>query len=363
MSTRCSRVRSFRQFVAAVNLSLAAAVVPVLRADDRASAPLQVTIERAPFRIRDAASYDIPLKLQAVRQVTLVALVDGVVQPYRVKPGEKLASQTELLRLDGRARQLEIERAAAALQAAQQEVEKGGPAARVAVAKADLALAELRMEQTLTRMPWDGAVLDIHVVDGQFVRAGDPLVTVADQTKVVVDVPIDRTTSKVGDRIEVKVEDLTVQGELTVIRPLSARLDPLRSLFQSIASGLVVIDNADGRFLPGQTVYSALIPRHPVGDAPAAAILNADDGQRKVQVIRDGIVRDVPVQLLGQMGEQHVWISGRFAADDQLILSTSEPLPDGTLVTLKSVVDVQGLPQGRPGTPPPARPRAYDQDL
>lgn len=338
-----------------VCLSVAAA------ADDDARGPLQVIIERAPFQIRNPATYDVPLKLQPVRQVTLVALVEGIVQPFRVQVGEKVPSQSELLRLDSRARQLEVDRAAAALQAAQQEQEKGGAPARVAVAQAELALAQLRLEQTITRIPWDGVILEIHVAEGQFVRAGDPLVTVADPSKVVVEVPIDRRTMKVGDLVDVKVEEVAAQGVLTAIRPLPERLDSLRGLFQSVAAGLVVLDNADGRFLPGQTCYSPLIPRHPVGEAPVAAIVNTEEGGRKVQVIRDGVIRDIPVQLLGQVGEEYVWITGRFSPEDQLILRTSEPLPDGTLVTPKNVVDAQGLPATSPATQPsPPRRRPGD---
>lgn len=330
-------------------------------ADDNARSPLQVIIERAPFQIRDPATYDVPLKLRPIRQVTLVALVEGIVQPFRLKVGEKVQSQSELLRLDSRVQQLEVDRAAAALQAAQQEQEKGGAPARVAVAQAELALAQLRLEQTLLRMPWDGLVLEIHVAEGKFVRAGDPLVTVADPTKLTVEVPIDRRAVKEGDRVELKVEEVSAQGVLTAIRPLPERLDPLRGLFQSVAAGIVVLDNADGRFLPGQTCYSPLIPRHPVGEAPAAAIANTEQGGRKVQVIRDGVIRDIPVQLLGQVGEEYVWISGRFSPDDQLILRTSEPLPDGTLVTPRNVVDAQGAPATTPAAPrPPTRPRTGD---
>ena len=312
---------------------------------------VQVVIERAPFSIRPAATYDIPLRLQSIREIQLVALVDGLVLPFRVKPGEKVAKQTELLRLDSRSQQLEVDRAGALLQAAKDEADKGGSKARIDVAQKELELAQLRLEQTLTRMPWDGVVYDVHVAEGQFVRAGDPLVTVADPTKLFVDAPVERSSAKVGDSIDLKVEELTVPGKLIAVMPLSARLDPLRGLFQSVASGRIEVDNAEGRFVPGQTVYSPMIPRQPVGEAPTAAVANADDGGRKVQVIRDGMIRDVPVQLLGQVGEEHVWVSGRFAEADQLILRTSEPLPDGTLVTPKNFSD-HGM------TPPSANPAA-----
>jgi multidrug efflux pump subunit AcrA (membrane-fusion protein) len=320
---------------------------PVVVGDDA----VQVTIERTPFTVRPATSYDIPLRLQATKEVQLVALVDGVVLAYRVKPGEKAAAQTELMRLDGRAMQLEVDRAAAALEAAKQDREKGGAPARVDVAQKELEIVQLRLEQSVTRMPWDGVIYRIHVVEGQFVRAGDPLVTVADPARLFVEAPVDRTTAQPGQGVDLKVEEVTVQGELTAVMPLSDRLDPLRGLFESVASGRVELDNTGGRFLPGQTVYSPMIPRQPVGEAPTAAISNTEEGGRKVQVIRDGMIRDVAVELLGQVGENHVWVSGRFGTHDELVLRTSEPLVDGTLVTPRGLAE-----QGSRKTTPAATP-------
>lgn len=329
---------------------------PIGTAGQGSGDALQVVIERAPFVVRPAASYDVPLKLSPVREIAVVALVDGLVQPIRAKVGDRVAAQTELLRLDARLRQIELDRAAAALRAAEQEVAGGGAAARVDVAKKDVELAQFRLEQTVVRMPWDGVVYGIHVTEGQYVRAGDPLVTIADPSRVFVDAPIDRGQVKVGDSIELRVEESTVQGRLAAILPLSERLDPLRGLFQSVASGRVELDNADGKLLPGQTVYSPLIPRQPVGEVPTAALSNTDAGGRKVQVIRDGVIRDVPVQLLGQVGEDHIWVSGRFGTEDQLILQTSEPLPDGTLVTPKALTGGGGTPRTPAGAPNNATP-------
>ncbi|MEZ6067471.1 MAG: HlyD family efflux transporter periplasmic adaptor subunit [Planctomycetaceae bacterium] len=245
-----------------------------LRADDEA---LQVTIERAPFIVRPAASYDIPLKLVPARQVTIVALGDGLVQPVRVKPGDKVTTQSELVRLDGRILALEVERATAAVQLAKEQVGLGGAGALRDVAEKDLELAKLRLDQSISRMPWDGVVLAVHAAEGAFVRWGDPLVTVADPTMLFVDVPINRAEVAVGEDVELKVEDVTVLGKLAAVQPLAERLDPLRSLFASIASGRVEIDNAEGRYIIGQTVYSPMIPRHPVGEVPTAAISNAAD--------------------------------------------------------------------------------------
>jgi hypothetical protein len=66
-----------------------------------------------------------------------------------------------------------------------------------------------------------------------------------------------------------------------------------------------------------------------------------------VQVIRDGFVRDVKVELLGQMGEDYVFVSGRFGLTDELVLKSSEPLLDGSRVM------AQGQSQGAGSSPEP----------
>jgi hypothetical protein len=98
-------------------------------------------------------------------------------------------------------------------------------------------------------------------------------------------------------------------------------------------------------------VYSDLIPRHPVVESPTAAIGNSADGQRKVQVIREGFVRDVPVQLLGQSGDTHVFVTGRFGPTDELVVKSSAELLDGTRVvqaTEDPVAGASGMSGGRP---------------
>jgi hypothetical protein len=43
-------------------------------------------------------------------------------------------------------------------------------------------------------------------------------------------------------------------------------------------------------------------------------------------------VRDVPVELLGQVGPDRIYVSGPFRNDDELIVRSSRELPDGTRV-------------------------------
>jgi RND family efflux transporter MFP subunit len=298
----------------------------------------QAVIERLPLVLRDPVTYQTLLHLEPAVSIEVVAPIDGVVGSIPVEVGEKYAKQTEAARLESTERQLELDRAKAAFQAAQLESEAADAAmqpvaaARLDVAKAELRLAEYHLEQAVLRIPFDGTVTAVHVVPGQFVRAGQPVLTVADLTKLAVDVPVDRNQVQAGAPLELKIEATTAQGTVESIEPLHERFNPLRALFVSVATARVVIDNPGDKFSNGQTVHSDLIPKHPVTEIPTLALGNTPEGERRVQVIREGFVRDVGVVLLGQEGDEYVYVSGRFGPTDELVVKSSQELLDGMRV-------------------------------
>src|SRR5690606_29404019 len=150
------------------------------------------------------------------RSIDVVARTDGIVSTVLIESGEEAREQAEIMRLDSRERQLEMDRARAAFQAAQvrqraasqaeQGTEKELADLQLQIAKADLDLAEHRLDQTILRAPVGGTVQTVHVVEGQFVRAGDPVATLVDTSQLSVQIPIEREGTKVGDAIEIRVE-------------------------------------------------------------------------------------------------------------------------------------------------------------
>jgi hypothetical protein len=144
-----------------------------------------------------------------------------------------------------------------------------------------------------------------------------------------VEIPVDRAAADNGKTFGLKIEQDDVDGKIDAVLPLPSKFEPLRELFDSIASVQVLIDNTSGKFKVGQTVYVPLIPRQPVVEVQNPAIGNLSDGQRKVQVVRQLVVRDIPVKLLGQVGSSRIFVSGPFAEGDEIIYETSHQLGDG----------------------------------
>ncbi|MGQ0635340.1 MAG: efflux RND transporter periplasmic adaptor subunit [Planctomycetaceae bacterium] len=300
----------------------------------------EVVIKREAVRLIDPRTYRAPMQLRAARSLELTAPVDGYVRGVASKPQQKVTQQAEILRLDDRRAALVVKGCKARLHAAQIErrlAQNKADAdlvslaeARIEAAQAELELAELAAEQMIVRAPFAGEIERLSVVEGQFVRAGESLATLVDASKLSVEVPVERAAAAAGRPIEIKVEETPVKATAGSLLPLNPRFDSLRELLISPASAQVTIDNSEGRFAPGQTVYSDLIPLAPVALVSSATISNLPDGNRKLQVLRDNVVRDLTVRILGKVGAEGVFVSGRFSEGDEVIISSTRSLPDGT---------------------------------
>ncbi len=292
-------------------------------------APQEVKIDRIAVTLKYPETYKTFLSLAPIKTIVVPAQADGPVGSVLVnKPNDIIKAQAELVRIKSEERLLEQRIIEAELEAAKASKDEK----QIDIATKKLALAEFRVDQTIVRSPIDGEISKIHVTPGEYVRTGQPLVSVIVTSQLVVDVPVERNSVKPGEAFQITIEDKSVSGKIESILPVTEQFQNLQELFVSVAIARVVIDNGNGALSPGQAVISNMIPRHPVMEVANSAVKNGAEGQRKVQVIRDGFVKDLPIELHGQVGETHVFVSGRIAATDELIVSSSEELADGTWV-------------------------------
>ncbi|RLS45637.1 MAG: HlyD family efflux transporter periplasmic adaptor subunit [Planctomycetota bacterium] len=332
-----------------------------------ASAGDQVIVKAQASRILDPHKYRVSLAVEPLQTITLSAPFDGVVKQAQGKSNSKIQPQGEIVRLDTTVPKLNVARAEGALKVATFDQKQAGDKdenlkavlqAKVDIAKAEVDLAKHYLDSCSVRSPFAGELQRLLVGEGQFVRAGDPVAIVVDVSKVKVEVPVERSVAEQGKSFSVKIEANEVEGKIDAVLPLHTRFDALRELFESVASAVIVIDNGDGRLRPGQTVYVPLVPRQPVTEVPTSAIGNLSDGQRKVQVIRQSIVRDVPVTLMGSVGSTRLFVSGPFAEGDEVIYEASHQLGDA--FQLKHAAAAAGTtagattPGGEPAKPKPA---------
>jgi multidrug efflux pump subunit AcrA (membrane-fusion protein) len=298
----------------------------------------QVLVKREAATLIDPDKYRVHLALAPYHQVLLSAPCDGIVRQIPVKANAQVRAQGELIRIENTIQKLALAKAQADFKAATIEQKLADKkdeniaalaAAKLEGAKAALDLAQHFFDQTTVRTPINGEVLRVLVVEGEYVRIGQPLIEIGDAARLKVEIPADRHAVEPGKTYPIKVESSDVQGKVDAVLPLSAGFNPLRDLFESIASAVIVLDNADGKYKMGQTVYVPLIPRHPVVEVPSSAIANSPDGTRRVQTLRQGMVRDLPVILMGAVGSSRLFVAGPFANGDEVIYETSHQLPDG----------------------------------
>jgi len=304
------------------------------------SSELEVIIKREALKLTDPRTYRVSMHLEAVKTIELTAPVDGYIRTVSAKPGQKLKAQGEAVRLDDARAALVLRRARANVQAAQIEKKLAQAKndadltalaeARLDAAQADFDLAQFEADQLVVRGPFNGEVQRVYVVEGQYVRAGEKLATFIDSSRLQVEVPVERSSAPSGSNVEIKVEETPVKARVESVVSLAPKFDALRELTISPASALVSVDNSAGKFFAGQTVYSEMIPLTPVALVPSACVSNVSDGNRQVQVLRDNVIRNLPVKILAKVGTESVFVSGRFNEGDEVIVSSSRELADGT---------------------------------
>ncbi|MFN9196868.1 MAG: efflux RND transporter periplasmic adaptor subunit [Planctomycetaceae bacterium] len=322
--------------------------------NEKSAAPLpQVIVRREAVQLLPPDGYRIRLSLESARAVELVAPSDGIVRVISAREGEAVREKTEVIRLDDTRQQLMVRRAKARLKAAQAEKAQADGArlaileARVDEAEAEVALATYDAEEAVVRTPFGGTLERLRVVEGEFVKAGQKLARLVDSRQLQVEAPVDRSLIQVGGQMEIQVEGSAVVAKVLALLPLEERFAAVSQLVESPAQAVLLIENETGKLRPGQTVQSLLLPRDPVTAVSVAAVGNQPDGTRRVQVLRDGVVRNLPVQVHGRAGGDAVFVSGRFGATDEVIVATTRELADGT--PLRALAGTETAAGAKPG--------------
>ncbi len=310
----------------------------VTHAQTPATTP-ELIIKRQSLILIEPSRYQMAFSLKPSPYTEVAAPIDGTVQLINVQPGNEVRQQTELLRFDATRENYLLTRAKAALKTAMLRSESPSQSndklladSELEMAKAELQVAEYDLSKTILRAPIDGMVFRVLVGPGQFVKAGETLVTMGNTRKLSVEIPVDRNAVKAGDSIDILVEASKIPGRVETILPLNKEHEAIRDLVESAATALILIDNPTASYSAGQTVYSPIVPRHLIAEIPNASMANNPAGGRRVQVLREQVVTDIAIDVLGPVGPDNSFVTGAFANGDFLITSTSQPLVDGTMV-------------------------------
>lgn len=301
--------------------------------------PAERAIREAPrVVVADVVSRDIELEVETIgrivpwREVELAPEVSGRVQEVTVEIGVAVAAGEPLLRIDpGPYEDTLAERHAASLRAEARLEEARASLDRIevlrqrgaisereyeaAVATAGAAEADLRaaqaaqgrarrqLDDTTLRAPFAGTIVERNVDPGALVGPERPVVRLAQLDTVAVEVGLtERELLRARQARYAVIEAASLPGQVAggTIDGVSERADPQTGTYEV----RIRVDNRDEpRFLGGMVV-DVRIPWRRLADAtvvPAAAIVDTD-GDAHVFVVRDGLARRVPVEVVAREG-------------------------------------------------------------
>jgi RND family efflux transporter MFP subunit len=214
--------------------------------------------------------------------------------------------------------------------------------AAVDVAAASLAAAQVDVEYSKIIAPFDGVVTKRNFHPGEFIRSAVggvqlPMLTVSrvDLMRVVVQVPDrDLTLTNVGDPAIVNIDGLEGREFRGAVSRIADSENPTTRTMRVE----VDLPNPDGLLRQGMygRVTIALEPPSVHLTLPSACILERSGaGKGVVQVVRDGKVEKVDVELGSDNGAL-VEVRSGLGADDQVILRSGSPVEPGMTVAVRS---------------------------
>jgi len=204
--------------------------------------------------------------------------------------------------------------------------------AREVLASAQARLAEAREQfaEASLRAPFSGVVMDVHVEAGDFVSAGQPVLELADTTRLElrIELPAARAAAmNTGDTVPVLRSRDGAQrpGRVREIGgALPGRTQPV----------IIELEPGDEAWLPGEAVYAMVDGgATPALFVPLAAIVNPGTGISRVYRVNADRAEAVEIRP-GLLADGWVAVDGPLRAGDQVIVAGQATLLDGEAVSV-----------------------------
>lgn len=292
-------------------------------------------------------------KTAPARIVRIAAETDGRVEYVGADRGSNIDRGDIIARLDERDRAARLAQAEATLK--QRELEYDArerlqgdsyvseaqlqeAVAMLETARAELTRAELDLGYMRIRAPFDGALQDRHVEQGDFVSRGDPVATFVDNRTIIVSADVsefDAGYVDVDEQAEARLATgETVHGRIRYVAPVA---DEATRTFRVELE----VDNSDGRLRAGGTAELRIPADEVLAHRISPSLLTLDDaGNIGVKIIdEDGSVEFV-VADVALTSSNGVWIAG-LPATATIITVGHGFVADGAVVNAVPESDVE----------------------
>jgi len=262
-------------------------------------------------------------KTAPARSVEINAETDGRVVATGVARGERLDRGQVIVRLDERDRQARLAQAQATLRqrelefAARQRLQNSSyvseaqlqeAAALLETAKAELARAELDIDHTVIRAPFDGALQDRAVEVGDYVKTGDPVATFVDERKLIVSANVSEFDAYYVNKGQAASARLAtgqvVEGLIRYVAPVAD--ESTRTFTVELE-----VDNAAGEYRGGMTAVLMIPAETVLAHKVSPALLTLDDeGNLGIKTVNEmGEVEFHPADI-AMSSSEGVWLAG-----------------------------------------------------
>lgn len=222
-----------------------------------------------------------------------------------------------------------------------------GYKAAIAVAQANHRVAEVAVEQTLIRAPFDGVVLTKNANVGDVITpfssalgSQAAVVTMADMSTLEVEADVAESNLskvKLDQPCEIQLDALPDIRFRGVLHRLVPTVDRSKA---TVTAKIRFVDN-DPRILPEMAAKVAFLSREvPPGERTPRTVVQpgamVSRGERHIVfVVKDGKASETAVQTAGRIGEL-VEVTSGVTAGDKVVLKPPRTLRDGSKVTVEA---------------------------
>lgn len=280
----------------------------------------------------------------ADRRATIRAEAEGRVTALPVEATERITEGAEIARVatdDRYARLKEAEALVAqrriegkaaeklAKKGFQSETKRAEAEAALSAAKAQLERIRIELGKTITKAPFEAIIETKEVEIGDYVKVGDPLVTLVDLDPIIVEIQV--SEGEIRAVKEGNIADIDLIGGDTV-SGFVARIAPAANPNTRTFSVEIEIPNTDGFIREGLTTTVRLPLRDTRAHLLSPAVLTLDkDGRVGVKAVgTDSRVTFHPVEIIEDTATG-MWVAG-LPETLRVIAVGQEYVKPGTLV-------------------------------
>jgi RND family efflux transporter MFP subunit len=214
--------------------------------------------------------------------------------------------------------------------------------ATVARVEADLTGTRHRLEDALLLAPFDGVISGVIIEPGEFVSAGEQVMSIGGMDKVEVRVLIPASLVdelSIGDELTVRISQLRNLEVRGLVTELAAIGVVESGLFPVVVELLVDPSVSPATSMLRAGIQAAVILNYADVEGlivPLGAIVDPVGGTPKVFTVKDNKVRQSMVRILAIAEEEVALevISGSINSGDQVIVAGHRSLSDGQKVRL-----------------------------